>query len=89
MSKRSSLFLVLVLALFAAIGLGGCGTQERNAVQPATPSDAQPVAPTVAGSRFQGVGPSHLEKRRRGARGSRKSMMRSSARDLPPRVATA
>ena len=45
MSKRSSLFLVLVIALFAAIGLGGCGTQERNPLPGSTASEARPSEP--------------------------------------------
>ncbi len=44
MSKRSSLLLVVVLALFAAIGLSGCSTQTGGPSQGATPSGAQSSA---------------------------------------------
>ena len=51
MSKRSSLFLVVVLALVAAIGLSGCGTPAGSPSQKSTPSEtqasAQPVQPKV------------------------------------------
>ena len=88
MSKRSSLLLVLVFALFAAIGLSGCSTQAKNPLHgidtvgsPAgcatsQPRDSKESAP--ANSKSDAGEPAGL-----------KSMMRSSARDLPPRVATA
>ena len=44
MSKRSSLLLVVVLALFAAIGLSGCCTQTGRPSQESTPSGAQSSA---------------------------------------------
>ena len=44
MSKRSSLLLVVVLALFAATGLGGCSKQGGSPSQGSTPSGAQSSA---------------------------------------------
>ena len=46
MSKRSFLLLVLVIGLFAAIGLGGCSTQAKNPLPGSTPSEAQSAAPS-------------------------------------------
>ena len=60
MSKRSSLLLVVVLALFAAIGLSGCSTQAgapsqgstpsgaRSAPQPSQPRNSQESAPATS-----------------------------------------
>ena len=44
MSRRSSLLLVVVFALFAAVGLGGCSTQTGSSSQGSTPSGTQSSA---------------------------------------------
>ena len=44
MSRRSSLLLVVMLALFVAVGLGGCSTQTGSSSHGSTPSGAQSSA---------------------------------------------
>ena len=44
MSKRLDLLLVVVLALFTAIGLSGCGTQAGRSSQGAKPSETKSAA---------------------------------------------
>jgi FKBP-type peptidyl-prolyl cis-trans isomerase len=43
-SKRLFLLVVVVLALFAAVGLGGCGTQAESPSRGKTPSEAKSSA---------------------------------------------